>query len=60
MKLEIIQYICKCIVICIGIYSLSMCVAKIDTTQHIYLEAKTAGDCVTINLNGESNVSPSK
>lgn len=60
MKIEIIEYICKCIIICVGIVCVSMCTAKIDSRKHIYLETKTNGDCVTINLDGETNASTSR
>jgi hypothetical protein len=59
MKAEIIEYICKCIVACVGIYCLSTCVAKVEP-KHIYLETKTIDSCVTVNVNGDGDVSTDK
>lgn len=50
MKAEIIEYICKCIV---------ACVAKVEP-KHIYLETKTIDSCVTVNVNGDGDVSTDK
>lgn len=59
MNKEIIEIICKCIIICICFCSLSTCIAKTEP-KHIYIETKTQGNCINLNLGGEDNVSVNK
>ena len=59
MNKEIIEIICKCIIICICFCSLSTCIAKIEP-KRIYIETKTQGDCINLNLSGIDNANIDK